>query len=94
MKLITDNYNFFTDQRFKVIAGNLDYKMGAIATLGKNIPVKQADIITAEQEAYLWNNNFLGSDSGEKLLRTFVFVFGVNFALGPTRWMRTCWIGF
>ena len=27
MKLTSDNYNFLTDLRFKVIAGNLDYKM-------------------------------------------------------------------
>ena len=38
-------------------------------------------MITQEQENYLWEHNFLGSENAELLRDTLVWVLGVNFAL-------------
>ena len=50
---------------------------------GKGIgsAVNQANFITEEQENYLWENGFLGSDNAELLCHTLVWVFGIQFAL-------------
>ena len=41
----------------------------------------QANFITEEQENYLWENGFLGSDNAELLCHTLVWDFGIQFAL-------------
>ena len=38
-------------------------------------------MITQEQENYLWEHGFLGSENAELLRDTLVWVLGVNFAL-------------
>ena len=43
--------------------------------------VNQANLITQEQENYLWEHGFPGSENAELLRDTLVWVLGVNFAL-------------
>ena len=43
--------------------------------------VNKANLITDEQEDYLWENGFLGSENAELLCHTLVWIFGIQFAL-------------
>ena len=51
------------------------------ARQGIGVDVNQANLITQEQENYLWQQCFLGSEYAELLRDTLVWVLGVNFAL-------------
>mgnify|MGYP000049554726 CR=1 FL=1 len=43
--------------------------------------VNQAKYIAKEQENFLWENGFLGSENGKILCFNLVWVFGIQFAL-------------
>ena len=51
------------------------------AAQGVGVVVNQAKFITEEQENFLWENGFLGGKNGEILCYTYVWVFGIQFAL-------------
>ena len=51
------------------------------ASQGIGIVVNKANFISEEQENYLWENGSLGSENGELLCHTLVWVFGMQFAL-------------
>ena len=50
--------------------------------------VNQAKFITEEQENLLWENVFLGSENGEILCYTLVWVFGIQFAFRAGKELR------
>ncbi|XP_022810328.1 uncharacterized protein LOC111347344 [Stylophora pistillata] len=51
------------------------------ARQGIGVDVNHANLITQEQENYLWEHGFLGSGNAELLRDTLVWVLGVQFAL-------------
>ena len=51
------------------------------ARQGIGVDVNQANLTTLEQEDYLWEHGFLGSEDGELLRDTLVWVLGVQFAV-------------
>ena len=48
---------------------------------GIGIVVNKANYISEEQKNYLWGKWFLGSENKELLCQTFVWIFGIQFAL-------------
>ena len=66
--------------KFKSLNSALNFQMKEKAGKGIGTAVNQANFIT-EQENYLWENGFLGSDNTELLCHTLVWVFGIQFAL-------------
>ena len=59
----------------------LNFVMKERARQGIGVDVNQADLTTLEQEDYLWEHGFLGSENAELLRDTLVWVLGVQFAL-------------
>lgn len=51
------------------------------ARQGIGVDVNQENLITQEQENYLWEHGFLGSENAELLRDTLVWVLGIQFAL-------------
>ena len=60
----------------------LNFQLKDIAGQGIGAVVNRATFITETQENYVWENGFLGSENGEPLCYTLVWVFGIQFALG------------
>ena len=66
---------------FRNLNSALNFLMKERARQGIGVDVNQANLITQEQENYLWEHGFLGSENAELLRDTLVWVLGVNFAL-------------
>ena len=66
---------------FRNLNSALNFLMKERARQGIGVHVNQANLITQEQENYLWEHGFLGSENAELLRDTLVWVLGVNFAL-------------
>ena len=66
---------------FRNLNSALNFVMKEKARQGIGVDVNQANLITQEQENYLWERGFLGSENAELLRDTLVWVLGVNFAL-------------
>ena len=73
---------------FRSLNSALNFQMKEKAAQGIGIVVNKANFISEEQENYLWENGFLGSENGELLCHTLVWVFGMQFALraGQEHW--------
>ena len=59
----------------------LDNAMKDIAKNGVGLHVRQAKIISFDDEEKLWNSGVLGSDTPTKLLQTLFYQLGLHFAL-------------
>ena len=66
---------------FRHLNSALNFVMKERAQQGIGVDVNQANLITQEQENYLWGRGFLGSENAELLRDTLVWVLGVQFAL-------------
>lgn len=66
---------------FKNLNSALNFQMKERASLGIGLNVKQAKVISENDEDYLWKNGFLGNKNPEVLINTLVWVLGLNFAL-------------
>ena len=66
---------------FRNLNSALNLIMEERARQGIGVDVNQANLITQEQENYLWEHGFLGSENAELLCHTLVWVLGIQFAL-------------
>ena len=70
------NGTLFRDVKF-----TLDNCMKARTAQGIGISIKQAQVLSATDEDYLWSLGFLGMSFPDQLLNTVVFAIGKGFAL-------------
>ncbi len=75
-KLLDDTNPAFTQLKFTC---NNIIKERASGGLGS--VVRQAEVLSYEDEDFLWQNGYLGTLNPEQLLRTLVFVLGIHCAL-------------
>ena len=66
---------------FRDLNSALNFVTKERARQGIGVDVNQANLITQEQENYLWEHGFLGSENAELLRHTLVWVLGIQFAL-------------
>ena len=66
---------------FRNLDSALNFVMKERARQGIGVDVNQANLITQEQENYLGEDGFLGSENAELFRDTFVWVVSVPFAL-------------
>lgn len=71
----------FLSEDFLQIRNTLDTMMKKLKQRGVGADVKQAEVITLDEEEMLWNEGILGSETPTKLLRTLFYAMGLNFAL-------------
>jgi hypothetical protein len=76
-----DNVRLLSDSRFKELQYTLDNTMKDRAEKGMGLHVKQAQVISIEKEEQLWVKGLLGSNNGQVLLDTLIYLIGLNFAL-------------
>ena len=65
---------------FRSLNSALNFQKKEKAAQGVGVVVNQPKFITEEQENVLWENGFSGSENGEILCYTVVWVFGIEFA--------------
>ena len=71
-----------TSRVFRSLNSALNFVLKERAGLGLGVEVAQANLISEEQENYLWEHGFfLGSSDGCLLRDTLVYLFGVQYAL-------------
>ena len=73
--------NFLNDREFQQFQSTLDAEMKRLNATGNYIEKRQAQVITASDEDYLWNLRLLGEHSPQVLLDTIVYMVGLYFAL-------------
>ena len=73
--------NFLDDREFQQFQSTLDAEMKRLNATGNYIEKRQAQVITASDEDYLWNLRLLGEHSPQVLLDTIVYMVGLYFAL-------------
>ncbi len=74
-------WKFLEDESFTELKFMLDNEMKKRTREGLACPVKQADVITEDQENQLWTMGILGKDKPLQLLRTVLYLLGINLAL-------------
>jgi hypothetical protein len=72
---------FLGDNEFLSVQNAVDNVMKRGAEHGLGLNVKQAKVISVQQEDILWEKGLLGSHSPKVLLDTMVFLIGLQFAL-------------
>ncbi len=88
------HWKFFKDAEFHALKYTVDNEMKLRTRQGLSQAVKQADIITEEQEDFLWNCGLLGKDTPLQLFRTLLYVIGINLALRAGKeYQALCSIG-
>lgn len=76
---------FFIDPMFRQITNTLDKLMKERAEKGIGLKVKQAQVITVEEEETLFSTGVLGLDTPLRLLRLLFYLVGLRFALRAGR---------
>ena len=74
-------FQIINDVAFLDIKFTLDNTMKARVASGIGISVRQAQVLSATDEDYLWSLGYLGSSYPDQLLNTVVFCVGKGFAL-------------
>ncbi len=74
-------YRFFEDKEFSDLKFMCDNIMKERAKVGLGSYVKQVEVLSFDQEEYLWQHGFLGSSNPEQLLHTLVFLLCMHCAL-------------
>ena len=74
-------WRLIEDPEFVEVKTVLDNVMKERAALNLGLVSRSADLITYEMELDLWNRNFLGTDTPDKLRTTCYFYMGINFFL-------------
>lgn len=74
-------HQFLKDPSFLSIRNALDNIMKKLQREGLGYNPKKADVVTALMENELWNGGHLGDNSPKQLLRTMVFILGINLGL-------------
>ena len=70
-----------TSRVFRSLNSALNFVLKERAGLGFGVEIAQANLISEEQENYLWEHDFLGSSDGCLLRDTLVYLFDIQFAL-------------
>ena len=89
---------FLNDPDFTQVKNTLDCLMQARAKCGLGIRKKQAQVVTHDEEEIMWAKGVLGSHCPTTLLKTLIYMFGLNFALRAAqdhrnlRWEPNCQI--
>ncbi|CAG2234520.1 unnamed protein product [Mytilus edulis] len=81
------------DRDFSALRSVLDSKMKELSRNGIGLKTKKADVISADQETYMWSNNILGTDTPKKLCDTLLYCIGLNFALRAGQEHRNLRVG-
>lgn len=81
MDTIGKQHKFLNDEVFSQIKNTLDNVMKSRARNHVNVPRKQAEEITLDEEENLWNKGALGADNPKQLVNTMVYLIGARFAL-------------
>ena len=66
---------------FANLNATLNHKMKEATSAGVGIEKKQANVVSKEQEDFLWQKGILGSSSPETLRDTLLWIFGIHFGL-------------
>ena len=74
-------YKLLQDPHFIQLRNTLDGLMQDRAKAGLGIRRRQAQIITQQEEDLMWEKGVLGTSDASRLLKTMVYMLGVNFAL-------------
>lgn len=87
--------SFFDDETFHGFKKVLDSKTKELSGRGLGIDKKRAEVISEEQEQYMWKHNIHGTDTStpQKLLDTLLFLLGLNFALRAGQEHRNLRVG-
>ena len=83
-------YKFLQQQEFLQIKNTLDGQMKDRASEGLGSRPKQAEVITVNEEAMMWDKGVLGSGNPTQLLNTLIYLLGLNFALRGGQEHRNC----
>lgn len=70
-----------SDPAYKELQNSVDKLMKERAEKGLGLHTKQAKVISPEEEDILWEKGLLGDKDGYTLLRTVLYLNGLNFAL-------------
>lgn len=83
-------YQFLKDTQFLPIRNSLDRAMKTLQAQGMGHNPRKADIVSLFMEEELWCSGLLGDSTPRILLRSLVFVLGVNLGLrsGEHRLLR------
>lgn len=74
-------FKFFEDPEFSDLKYTCDNIMKEQTKSGLGSYIKQASILSFDQEELLWNQGFLGCSNPDQLLCTLVFLLGIYYAL-------------
>ena len=78
---VNPKVNFFSDTKYRKITESLDAAMKASSKEGVGNHKKQAQVITLEEEAELWEKGQLGSDTPKQIINTLFYYNGLHFAV-------------
>lgn len=81
LETIGFSWKLLDDEAFKDLKFTLDNLMKVRCRSGLGNSVRQAQVITFEEEDRMWQNGVLGVDTPEKLVRTLVYLLGLSCAL-------------
>ncbi len=74
-------FKFFEDKAFSDLKYTCDNIMKERAKAGLGSHIKQASVLSFDQEEYLWQQGFLGSSNPEQLIWTLIFLLGIHCSL-------------
>ena len=75
------SHRFLKDEKFILIRHAIDNLLKERQKTGLGFNPKKSDIVTDMMEEELWREGILGVNSPRHLLRTLVFVLGLNLGL-------------
>ncbi|VDI26941.1 Hypothetical predicted protein [Mytilus galloprovincialis] len=82
------------DERdFSSLRSVLDSRMKELSRKGMGLNTKKSDVISTDQETYMWSNNILGTDTPKKTYDTLLYCIGLNFALRAGQEHRNVRVG-
>lgn len=75
------SYSFLKEDRFLPIRNSLNNVMKELQAIGLGNNPKKVDVVSPLMEEELWSAGVLGDSSSRQLLRTLVYVLGLNLGL-------------
>ena len=84
------NINLLKDPSFSLLRKVLDSKMNDLRSEGVGLEMKQADLITEEEETRLWDLNILGDSSPQQLVDTVTYCTCVDYISNLWAYRRLC----
>ncbi len=83
-------HSFLSEKEFASIRNSLDDTMRHLQSIGLGYAPKKPDVVTDVMEEVLWSQGILGKSPSTKLLKSLVYLLGVNLGLraGEHRLLR------